>query len=255
ADLRHPRRGQFRGGVLHEHLGHQGPDHLQVGDGEVASADLLHQHSGRQPVQSAASVGRWHFRCDEPGLPHLDPDSRFDAALLLPPPVAGGQLLFGELPGRVTTALLVGCEVEIHGTPRSDGQLSACLAKSGLRFSAKAAAPSLASSVSPNTSSADIARLLRPAWWSVSALNDCLRNRIAVGLISAICAAHRVASGSSWSAGTTSLTRPHRCAVSASYCRHRYQISRARFSPTTRARNAEPNPASTDPTRRPACPR
>ena len=42
------------------------------------------------------------------------------------------------------------------------------------------------SGVCVNRSSADIARLLRPAWWSVSALNDCLRKRIAVGLFSAI---------------------------------------------------------------------
>ena len=109
-------------------------------------------------------------------------------------------------------------------------------AKSGWRFSANAAAPSRPSGEAVNRSSADIARLDRPAWWSVSALNDCLRKRIAVGLFSAISSAQAFASVQQLSAGTTLFTRPHRSAVAASYCRHRNQISRARFSPTTRAR-------------------
>ena len=45
------------------------------------------------------------------------------------------------------------------------------------------------SSVLVNISSADIAMLLKPAWWSVSALKDCLRKRSAVGLLAAISAA------------------------------------------------------------------
>src|SRR5665811_2618080 len=68
-----------------------------------------------------------------------------------------------------------------------------CRLKSGLRFSANAAAPSRPSGEAVNRSSADMARLLRPAWWSVSALKDCLRNRMAVGLLSAISAAHSLA--------------------------------------------------------------
>src|SRR5207248_1061519 len=91
-----------------------------------------------------------------------------------------------------------------------------CRAKSGCRFSANAAAPSSPSGEAVNRSSADIARLLSPAWWSVSALNDCFRNRIAVGVFAAISAAHALASSSSCAAGTTLLTRPHRSAVCAS---------------------------------------
>ena len=91
-----------------------------------------------------------------------------------------------------------------------------CAAKSGWRFSANASAPSRPSGDAVNRSSADIARLDSPAWWSVSALNDCLRNRSAVGLFSAISAAHAFASVISSAAGTTALTRPQRSAVAAS---------------------------------------
>ena len=38
------------------------------------------------------------------------------------------------------------------------------------------------------------------------------------------------------SPGTTLFTRPHSSAVLASYCSQKNQISRARFSPTVRAR-------------------
>lgn len=57
------------------------------------------------------------------------------------------------------------------------------LLKSGLRFSAKAAAPSLPSALRTNRSRPAVAILARPAWCSVSVLKACLRNLIAVGLI------------------------------------------------------------------------
>ena len=100
-----------------------------------------------------------------------------------------------------------------------------------------------------------MARLDRPAWWSVSALNDCLRKRIAVGLLVATSSAHAFASAMTSPGGTTLLTRFIARASWAEYIRHQNQISRAFFSPTTRARYAVPNPASKDPTRGPAWPK
>ena len=55
--------------------------------------------------------------------------------------------------------------------------------------------------------------------------------------------------------GTTAFTSPIASACSAVYCRQRYHISRAFFSPTTRARYAVPNPGSTEPTRGPTWPK
>src|SRR6185436_12119835 len=98
---------------------------------------------------------------------------------------------------------------------RAQCQLTCCTKFAG-RFSAKAAAPSRPSGDAVNRSSADIARLDRPAWWSVSALNDCLRKRSAVGLFAAISTAHALVSLISRSAGTTAFTRPQRSAVGAS---------------------------------------
>ena len=89
-------------------------------------------------------------------------------------------------------------------------------AKFGVRFSAKAVAPSIPSGETANRSNADMARLDRPAWWSVSALNDCLRKRSAVGLYSGISAAQAIASVISSAAGTTLFTSPQRSAVCAS---------------------------------------
>ena len=95
-----------------------------------------------------------------------------------------------------------------------------------------------------------------PPMCSVSALNECLRNRIAVGLIASDLAAHALRLGTQLRRpGTTALTSPQRSAVAASYWRHRNQISRARFSPTMRARYAVPKPASNEPTRGPAWPK
>src|SRR5206468_1818194 len=88
--------------------------------------------------------------------------------------------------------------------------------KSGVRFSAKARAPSCPSSVLRYMARALDAMLARPAWCSVSTLKDRLRNSMAVGLFSAISAAQAFASSSSRSAGTTALTRPQRSAVAAS---------------------------------------
>ena len=55
--------------------------------------------------------------------------------------------------------------------------------------------------------------LLIPPSWSVSALKECLRNLIAVGLMFAISAAQRLASPTTSAWGTTALTSPHRSAV------------------------------------------
>ena len=108
--------------------------------------------------------------------------------------------------------------------------------KSGERFSTKALAPSLASSVQTTSSSPEAASALIPAWISVSTLNDCFRNLMAVALSAATSLAQVRASSMSRSPGTTKVTRPHCCAVAASYSRHQNQVSRARVSPTSRAR-------------------
>ena len=71
---------------------------------------------------------------------------------------------------------------------------------------------------------------------SVSVLNDCLAILIAVGLMSTIRRAHAIAASINSAAGTTLLTSPIWRHSSALYCSHRYQNSRAFFSPTTRAR-------------------
>ena len=71
---------------------------------------------------------------------------------------------------------------------------------------------------------------------SLSVLNDCLAIVIAVGLMSTIRRAQAIVASISSAAGTTLLTRPSWRHSSAVYCSHRYQNSRAFFSPTTRAR-------------------
>jgi len=90
---------------------------------------------------------------------------------------------------------------------------------------------------------------------SVSARNAFFRKRIAVGLWRRISRAHCTPSASSCSSGTTAFTSPICSASCASYCRQRYQISRAFFSPTLRASIDEPKPASNDPTRGPVWPK
>ncbi len=79
-----------------------------------------------------------------------------------------------------------------------------------------------------------------PAWCAVSMLNERLAIASAVGLFSMISSHHFCTSASSWSCATTVFTSPIASASAAEYRRHRYQISRAFFSPTTRARNAVP---------------
>src|SRR5207302_1341578 len=86
-------------------------------------------------------------------------------------------------------------------------------------------------------------------------LNDCLASASAVGLFSSSSAHHFSTSVRSALRGTTLFTRPIASASSAEYWRQRYQISRAFFSPTTRARKPVPWPASTLPTRGPVCPK
>src|SRR2546426_9394237 len=68
-------------------------------------------------------------------------------------------------------------------------------------------------------------------------LNDCLASASAVGLLSRSSAHHFSTSARSSLSGTTRLTRPISRACCAEYWRQRYQISRAFFSPTTRARD------------------
>src|SRR2546426_4974764 len=85
-------------------------------------------------------------------------------------------------------------------------------------------------------------------------LNDCLASASAVGLLSRSSAHQRSTSARSSLSGTTRLTSPISRASCAEYCRQRYQISRAFFSPTTRARYPVPWPASTLPTRGPVWP-
>ncbi|MNR47641.1 hypothetical protein D3C85_1667680 [compost metagenome] len=75
-----------------------------------------------------------------------------------------------------------------------------------------------------------------PAMFSLSALNERLAMDRAVGLFSRISSHHFCTSASSSSWGTTALTRPQSSACWAVYLRHRYQISRARFSPIRRDR-------------------
>ena len=98
-------------------------------------------------------------------------------------------------PAPVTTAmfsLLMIVEVLSWGGSGVD-----VLAELGLALLRERGCPSRPSGEWVNRSSADIARLLSPAWCSVSALKDCLRNRSAVGLFAAISAATALASSSS----------------------------------------------------------
>ena len=94
-----------------------------------------------------------------------------------------------------------------------------------------------------------------PAIASLSALKECLRTFSAVGDFASISSAQRRTSARSSAFGTTAFTRPQLCMVAASYWRHRYQTSRARFSPRMRARYELPKPASNEPTRGPAWPK
>src|SRR5206468_3405606 len=74
-------------------------------------------------------------------------------------------------------------------------------------------------------------------------------------LFSSSSAHHFSTSARSSLRGTTLFTSPISSASCAEYWRQRYQISRAFFSPTTRARKPVPWPASTLPTRGPVCPK
>src|ERR1700738_1889460 len=115
-------------------------------------------------------------------------------------------------------------------------QLPRQAANSGTRFSLKALTPSCASGVSPKSFRLEYAIWPTDANCSVSVLNDCFKIFKAVGESIKISLAHARTSDLSSSAGTTLLTSPHFSACSAEYRRHKNQISRARFSPTTRAR-------------------
>jgi len=84
--------------------------------------------------------------------------------------------------------------------------------------------------------SAVVASSATPARVSESMLKDCLAMASAVGDFSSSSRHHCSTSVRSWASGTTLLTSPISSACWAVYCRHRYQISRAFFSPTTRAR-------------------
>src|SRR2546423_458752 len=110
------------------------------------------------------------------------------------------------------------------------------LAKSGFRFSSKACTPSRASADAANSCRPLNASAAWPARCSLSWLNDCFKKRSAVGERARISSAQRRTAARSSAPGTTRLTNPQRSASCASYRRHRNQISRARFSPTTRAR-------------------
>jgi hypothetical protein len=127
--------------------------------------------------------------------------------------------------------------------------------KSGVRFSLNAATPSRASGVLTNSSSESNASVPMPAIASLSALKECFSTFSAVGLFASISSAHCRTSARSAAFGTTLFTSPQRSMVAASYSRHRYQTSRARFSPRMRARYALPKPASNEPTRGPAWPK
>src|SRR5215472_2176014 len=204
ADPRHPVPGEPGRGAGGQDLADQRPDDLQVGDVDVAAADLLGDDAAGQPVQAAPAQLDRDLRRDQPEPADLLAQPRLDPPGPLPVPVGGKELLLGDGPGAVAVLPLAVGEFEVHDI--SAGQCeTTCAAKSAVRFSANAAAPSRPSGEEVKRSSADIARLLRPAWWSVSALNDCLRNRIAVGLFSPISAAQALASPSSSAAGTTLL--------------------------------------------------
>src|SRR5674536_70743 len=73
----------------------------------------------------------------------------------------------GEPPQFLAVELVVGVETEVHADPGNlvaDGSVPVDVSvESGLRFSANAAAPSRPSGEAVNRSSADMARLLRPA--------------------------------------------------------------------------------------------
>src|SRR4029077_10024583 len=111
---------------------------------------------------------------------------------------------------------------------RRRSRYSSSLEKSGLLFSLKASAPSSPPGVLLKISNADIAIAPTAAWCSESTLKLYLRKRSAVGLFSAISSAQAFASAIRLPGSTTLLTRPQRSAVSASYWRQKYQISRAR---------------------------
>ena len=89
-----------------------------------------------------------------------------------------------------------------------------------------------------------------PARPSSSALKHALSSRSDSGDSASISRHHCTVSSSSWSSGTTALTRPQSSACCASYWRQRNQTSFARFCPIWRASSAAPKPPSNEPTLR-----
>ena len=91
---------------------------------------------------------------------------------------------------------------------------------------------------------------------SLSALNDCLRNRSAVGDSARISSAHARTSARSSPSGTTLLTSPQRSAVRGVVLAAAGTRSRGRASRRPRARDTRvPKPASNEPTRGPFWPK
>ena len=101
ADPRHPLRGDLGGGVAGEDLPDERADHLQVGDVDVAAADLLGDDPGGEPVQAPAAELDRDLRGDQPGGADLAAQLRVDPAGLLAGLVAGQQLLRRERAGPV----------------------------------------------------------------------------------------------------------------------------------------------------------
>ena len=79
-----------------------------------------------------------------------------------------------------------------------------------------------------------------PAAPSVTAFSAPLSIRSASGDFASISSHQRSVSASRPASGTTVFTRPIARASAALYWRHRYQISRAFFSPTVAASSEDP---------------
>src|SRR5699024_7270436 len=129
--------------VAGNNLAHEGTDHLQVGDVDVTAGDLLDDHAAGQGAFPTATEFSGQLRGEQATRAHLLPEFRVDDAVDLTLLVIRGDLLT-EGAGLVDVAVHLCVDGEIH-----DAYFPTLEAKSGWRFSAKAAAPSMPSAVAP----------------------------------------------------------------------------------------------------------
>ena len=100
-------------------LPHQRPDDLQVGDVDVAAADLLGDHAGGQPIGVlAAETGR-ELRGDQAEAADLAAQLRLDPPVALAGLIARQEPVLREGAGPVAVPALGAGELEIHGGPAS----------------------------------------------------------------------------------------------------------------------------------------